>query len=545
MKKITLFIIFILCFICQSYAQTKPTIDRSQFKISAEKAEFSENGGNKTFTVTSDNDWSIKSEPASWASLSKKGNTLQLNVYKNNSTKQRTTTFAITSVGKTINVKISQSGNMTLAGPVNSDLPQKKEQEKEQLNPTFSISSTSASFGPNGGTTTFSVNSTNSWLIKTTPAQWAHLSKDGNTLTLRVDANKRIEPQNSYFIIGSGYQSIRVNITQSGASPVFEISSTSVNFSSNGGFETFSVTSSYPWEIETKATYGNLSIDGNQLVLKYDANSMASPRADFFTIKSGEKKIRVNISQSAAAPFLNVNGSSDRISMSFNEYGLKKYIKVSTNLESYDIWGLPSWCKITDRTSKGFYLSCDINHSSKYRNDYLEVRTSRHTVRINISQACDTKKYWRRKNGGWVNMAIGFEGGYDISGGSWYANSVIGLRIGNYKDLFQFELGVAPGLILINDYYTSTEFHLPVYASLKISSRSGKFYWKIGGTYNIIHDDVYEGTYSLRTGFGSAWKHFEWDWAYIQFINATDYDYELKNRFNIMVGMRMAWYITR
>lgn len=535
MQRFTLIISLFICCIWLADAQTKPMIDKSLFKISAENAEFSENGGNKSFTIIADKEWSIKSKPASWASLSKNGNTLQLNVKKNDSSQQRSTTFTITSIGKTITVKIFQSGNSAISEYENAYSSQSKKQNRSK----FSISSTNVSFESNGGTTTLSVNSTNNWWVNTTPASWVYLSRNGNLLTLKTEPNKKLEPLTSYFTIKSGNQSIRVNISQSGATPNLNISSTSANFSFEGGLKTFTVTSSYPWEIETKPSYGNISKTENQIVLKYNTNYSTSPKTDYFTIKSGNKKIRVDITQSAA-PYLTANGSSKSTTLSFDEYGYRKYIDVSTNMGHYDIWGLPSWCKITDKTSRGFYLSCTNNPSSKSRDDYLEIRTGGQKVRINIYQSYNTKKYWRRRNGGWINMALGVEGGYNIAEGSYFANSVIGLRIGNYRDLFQLEFGVAPGL-------TDTDFHLPAYASLKISTYSGKFYWKIGGAYNIIRNDELEGMYSIRTGLGSAWKHFEWDWAYVQFNPTPDND-EFKNmdsHSNLLIGMRIAWYITR
>lgn len=175
----------------------------------------------------------------------------------------------------------------------------------------------------------------------------------------------------------------------------------------------------------------------------------------------------------------------------------------------------------------------------------MKILSGKNVVQLNINQEANYRKMRRRKNGGWVNMAIGVEGGI---GESWYVNGIAGLRIGNYKDVLQLELGVAPGVI--STLEEDNVFHMPVYGSLKLSTKSGKFYLKMGGAYNAIRDEFYEGEYSLRAGFGSAWKYFEWDWASIQFnapskySNETEYS-ELFDVSNMMVGMRMAWYITR
>lgn len=616
MKKFTLVTIFILCLALQLYAQKKPEIDRNQFKISAEKVEFSEDGGNKKLTVTADNEWSIKSRPDSWVTVSKNGNTLQLSAGKNYSTKSLTTNLTITSKNKDIKIKITQSASSILeispksahfeAGggtkyfSVNStkswsigtsttsfghldrngntltlrvdaskqtsprtdyfiinsgsksvrvDISQSAAKIKSNTNtPTkFSISSSSANFSSNGGSKTFTVTSSNPWRIETGTASWGRLSKNGNNLTLTVDANKTEKARNDWFTIKSGNRTIRIDISQAGASSRFDISATSANFSAAGGSKTFTVTSTDSWQIDkSTSSWGHLTKDGNSITLKIDANTKTSSRTDYFTIKSGNKQIRVNISQSAAEPHLAVNGASDRISLYFTSYGSRKYVSVNTNLGNYEIWGIPTWCHITDRTSTGFYLSCNINNSSYSRLDYMEVRTNGKKVRINIEQSYDINKHNRRIDGGWVNMAIGLEGGYCIKEGSWYTNNVIGMRIGNYSDLFQFELGVAPGVVSCYDS-SSVNFHLPVYASLKLSATSGILYLKMGGAYNVVRNKEYEGKYSLRAGFGSAWKHFEWDWAFIQLNAPSDY-LDNKNLFdgsNMMVGMRMAWYITR
>ncbi|GEM_PF-3865161 len=550
MKKFTLVTIFILCLALQLYAQKKPEIDRNQFKISAEKVEFSEDGGNKKLSVIADNEWSIKSRPDSWVTVSKNGNTLQLSAGKNNSTKSLTTNLTITSKNKDIKIKITQSAaSIPEASPTTTPIESgKSTKNKSNTTTRFSISSSSANFSSNGGSKTFTVTSSNPWRIETGTASWGRLSKNGNNLTLTVDANKTERARNDWFSIKSGNRTIRIDISQARSSSRFEISATSANFSEAGGSKTFTVTSTDSWQIDkSTSSWGHLTKDGNSITLKIDANTKTSSRTDYFTIKSGNKQIRVNISQAAAAPFMTVNGSSEKVSLYFDSENSKKHITVNTNIGGYEIWGKPSWCYISNRTQTGFDLGCLRNNSSEYRSNYLEVRASGKNVRISIFQDSDDKKYWRKRKGGWVNMAIGLEGGYCIKEGSWYSNSIIGMRIGNYGDLFQFELGVAPGVVSCYDS-SSVNFHLPVYASLKLSATNGSFYFKMGGAYNAIRDDDYEGNYSLRAGFGSAWKHFEWDWAFIQF-NAPGYndnkDSYIFDSSNMMVGMRMAWYITR
>lgn len=613
MNKSFLVIISILCLAIQLNAQKKPEIDRSRFEVSTENVTFPEAGGKKTLTVKADNEWSIKSKPASWVTVSRSGNRLLLSAGKNTLATQRSTTVTITSKNKDIKITVTQSaasileitpssvqfgseggtkhftvkatsewsigtgtkqwGHLERDGntiilrvdankqttertdhftiksgnrSVTISISQSAAKIKPQSITALSITPSSANFSSNGGSKTFTITSNKSWRIETGTASWGNLVKRGNNLILTVAPNNQETARSDWFTVKSGETTARVNISQAGASSKFEISDASANFSENGGTKTFTITTTGPWQIEkSTSSWGHLTKNNNSLTLKVDANTKLTPRTDFFTIKSGNKLLRVDISQLAAKPYLTVDGSSDKVSLNFSSYGSRKYITVNTNLDNYEIWGKPAWCQITNRNATGFYLRCNSNNSSYSRSDYMEVRSSGKTVRINIAQSCDIDKYYRRKNGGWINMAIGVEGGYGPKEGSWYSNGIVGMRIGNYRDLFQFELGVAPGVV--SDYDSSVNFHLPAYASLKLSAKTGAFYFKMGGAYNLVRDKLSEGKYSLRAGFGSAWKHFEWDWAFIQLNASNDY-YNTKNLFdssNMMVGMRMAWYITR
>ena len=79
---------------------------------------------------------------------------------------------------------------------------------------------------------------------------------------------------------------------------VFSISPTSVQFSSEGGSKIFIVKSNSPWKIFTNTrSWGHLEKSGNTLTLTVDANTGQSSRSDYFELVSGEKSIRVSISQ--------------------------------------------------------------------------------------------------------------------------------------------------------------------------------------------------------------------------------------------------------
>ncbi len=383
----------------------------------------------------------------------------------------------------------------------------------------------------------------------------------------------------------------RAKAEASAKAAAFEISSTSAHFSADGGTKTFTVSSGSPWRIgASPASWGTLTKNGNTLTLKVIANHQSSSREDWFSVVTASKTIRVNITQAAAASVstsssattstrsssvssLLVNGTSAVHNISFGQYGGCEEIRVTTNASGYELSSTPSWCSVYNKTSEGFTLGCRENKSSYSRRDDMEVIAGDKSVRINVYQDANSIKERRRRSGGWLNMPIGFEGGISLyKDYSWNVNGVLGLRIGNYADIFQLELGVLPGLMSVNQHYTEdsgygdnyygdygydydysspteesvrvNSFYLPLYASLKISSRSGDVYFKITGIYNQIIETPYMGSHSARVGFGTAAKTFEWDWAYVQYNSQDSYSSSPLMP-ELMFGMRMAWFITR
>ena len=81
---------------------------------------------------------------------------------------------------------------------------------------SLSVSTDNLSFDASGGSQTITISSSDTWRIGTNTYSWGHLEKDGNRLTVRVDANTEINSRNDYFTIKSGNIEKRVNISQSG-----------------------------------------------------------------------------------------------------------------------------------------------------------------------------------------------------------------------------------------------------------------------------------------------------------------------------------------
>ena len=139
---------------------------------------------------------------------------------------------------------------------------------------------------------------------------------------------------------------------------------------------------------------------------------------------------------------------------------------------------------------------------------------------------------------GWNGISSEADNYFDI----YYYNIGFSLKIGNYQDPLQFEVGIKPGLLIVDDGYndSETQFHMPTFARLKLnlfSMDNYKFYLSGLGYYNLVRDYYYENEFSLGTGFGLAWR--KWDWHMLYYKQDFKTTNGLKNQ---MLGTSFIYY---
>lgn len=516
-KKNLISVVLVLCSYV-IYGQTRPTIGNT-FSISSQSANFKAEGGTKTFTITASRSWSISKNIQSWGHLSKNGNVLTLRVDANTATSSRSGYFELVSGEKKIRVNITQEGAV---GAKQTNTSQKGSAA------VLSVSTENLEFSSSGGTKTITIIAEESWDIVAKTFSWEHFTKNGNQLIVKLDENISTASRSDWFTIKSGDKEKRIEIFQEGRSETLTVSPENLEFSSFGGTQTITITTNGDWSIGTPtASWGHLTKSGNQLVVKVDQNASMSSRTDYFTIKAGNLVKRVNITQSAASEistksaniksvivsndvdvdggkglsikitfeiagmkdkdgnvacyfydsdgnalidlnnkygtngttsnvavsknikplyentlytdlemkipydelhlsgtysrtlminvsiwdksvspnkvitkknnntftynpnvssYLTVDGSTSDKSKYFSYSGGRQFYDVSCSTGSYEIWGLPSWCSIENKTTSGFTLVCGYNSSNSSRNDYFKVKAAGKEIRIDVQQ---------------------------------------------------------------------------------------------------------------------------------------------------------------
>ena len=210
--------------------------------ISASSVSFDADGGFYTFTVSSNSTWNISTDTYDWGHLARSGNQLTLRVDANPSMESRTDYFVLSAGNETARVDISQEGKV-----------------ETYLN----VSPSDLYFTSSGGTQTINVETNSNWIISVDTDNWGHLSKSGNQLILRVDANNSSASRTDYFCIKSNGIERRVNITQEGVSSYSNSSNVTGNVRN-------------VWvDHNVSDSYGN---KGMKIHVKFDINGMQNRR---------------------------------------------------------------------------------------------------------------------------------------------------------------------------------------------------------------------------------------------------------------------------
>ena len=249
----------------------------------------------------------------------------------------------------------------------------------------LTVKPTSASFGADGGSKTFTVSASGTWKVSSNSRSWIHLTKEGNTLNLRVDENVGTSSRSGSFELVAGEKKVRVSVTQSGGDISLFVSSDDMYFNASGGTKTITVTTNGTWQIATNTTsWGHVSKSGNQLSIRADKNNSSSQRSGSVVIKAGNNEKRVYISQSGSSVSQrNLMVSSDNLQ--FDSYGGTKVITISSNGSWQIGTNIASWGHLT-KNGNQLSIKIDRNTNTSSRSDWFTVKAGNKEKRINISQ---------------------------------------------------------------------------------------------------------------------------------------------------------------
>lgn len=231
------------------------------------------------------------------------------------------------------------------------------------LAPTLSVSKYLISCSASGTTQYITVTSNTTWLIEHQTGTMYSVTKNGNTLTVRINANTSTAAREDFFNVKTMDGKIvkKITLKQSGktasnsstssskttssssssssTTSTLSVSQTYIYSSYSGSTRYLTVTSNTEWELlySTGSMY-SVSRSGNQLTVYIHSNSNNEGRKDFFKVrtKDGSKEVKITMEQGANTSARTSSSSRTKKTTSYNS-GLTAYQKYIQNQDNWEV----------------------------------------------------------------------------------------------------------------------------------------------------------------------------------------------------------------
>ena len=252
----------------------------SHLSVSNDDVYLSANGGKSAISINTDGIFVVSTAPASWVSTSINGKTLNLECDENSGT-ARNSYLILKSGTKTLRLDITQAGKSATR---------------------LSVSTDNVLFSSSGGSRSITVSTDGEWRISTETNSWGHTSINGNTITLRVDANDG-DSRTDYFVVKSGSMEKRINISQDGSLATYlRLSKSTIEASRSGtGYnECYAVdvyTDGDNVTATTSASWIDVDVVGGDRIEIETSKNTGSRRTATITVKADRQSKQIKVSQ--------------------------------------------------------------------------------------------------------------------------------------------------------------------------------------------------------------------------------------------------------
>ena len=323
-------------------------------EVSTTSLSFDAEGGEGSFTVSSNVEWTVSSSQ-SWCTVTpasgKENGKVTVNVGEHSDTQSRTAKITVkTPSGLTEEITVSQSGV-----------------------DVFELDPTEVTVPYNGGDFDVKVTSSMGFKLSSTPTWIRHTStsSDGTVYSFRAEANtSQNERSGSVVFCNDKEVCIPVNVSQAGKpeDPTLSISTNSLTFSSEGGESSVNVTSNDSWTVSSNQSWCTVSPDngsGNGTIkVKTAEYTQTEKRTATVTVKSsaGLSSV-VTVTQSGVDVF-SISPSEVTLEAEGGAFSLTVTSSIGFEMSSY-----PDWVTHVSTSSNGtvFNFRADANDSSEQR----------------------------------------------------------------------------------------------------------------------------------------------------------------------------------
>lgn len=338
--------------------------------VSPQSLSFGDDSSSSSLSITADDPWEITNDNE-WISispLSGKGDaTVNVSVAENELEKSRKGSISISMLDKTISVSINQTGKVFSVDIDNTDLM----------------------FPASGGDVSFNITSNTNWTLSDYPS-WLTLSKTNGKGNQEIKAtaseNPNVTERSGSIILGieGKDENKTISVTQQGKS--FDLSPTSLTFSSVEGTKTVTITTDGTWNASTEETWITLSpteSTGNStLKVSVSENMSVNERSGTIFVKIGDKTTTISVAQGSKSFGIAPT------SLSFADKSGSKTIAIETN-GTWEAHSTETWISLSPSSGSGnsdLIVTVSENETDNMRNGTVTITMGDKSLDVSVSQ---------------------------------------------------------------------------------------------------------------------------------------------------------------
>ena len=355
--------------------QNAPTPVAASLSVSTSSIDAPASGTTRYITVSCNTSWEVEYPSGTMYSVTRNGNTLTVYINENTSSSPRSDYFNVkTTDGSSVQrINMSQEGTSGYYGGA------------------LTVSRTSLSVGYSATTEYLTVSGGQSWEVEYPTATMYSVTRNGNTLTVRINENTSANSRTDFFNVkGSDGTTIRINLSQEGrpGGSYVNVSRTELNVGPSATTEYLTVSANQSWEVEyPTATMYSVTRNGNSLTVHINENTSTESRTDFFNVKASDgSKVRINITQGGRTTSYN-SITVSRTELSVGPSATTEYLTVSAS-QSWEVEYPTATMYSVTRNGNSLTVHFNENTSNESRTDFFNVKAYDGTkVRVNLRQA--------------------------------------------------------------------------------------------------------------------------------------------------------------
>ena len=258
--------------------------------------------------------------------------------------------------------------------------------------PEISLDMNNMEFSSESGSKAFNIKSNTSWAVSSNQT-WCSVSptsgKNSGSVTVKVSENTQTSARTATVTVKSEIGILTVKVTQNEANAAISLDTSTMEFTSSSGEQTFKVTANTSWAVSSDKTWCSVNptsgSNNGSVTVKVSENTQTSARTATITVKTDAGTRTVSVTQSGASEQVSLSVSD----MEFTAGSGSKIFSIKSNTT----WAVSSdknWCSVSPTSGSGdgsVTVSVDENTSSSSRTATITVESATITRRLAVTQS--------------------------------------------------------------------------------------------------------------------------------------------------------------